>query len=286
MVAALNEAGFSGPPKRMRIGPVVDQPSSAFRPAWLGMRPFAGWMLMVPSVVPEKYRSFGNGKMPCAGWYSAAVAAGVEAAAPPEGLPLPTVGSVGVTSGGLSTELEQPAVTITARAVAAISLFMRSLLGILFGRVGRIPSPCRTMRRTCRIRAVAYAWAPKGGKPSRQRHKHCRNQEAAEKLAPSRGPMTQAVVRRKQVRVHESCASSPADIAAGDCDSPPALRFVPRRTVCGKPCSTGCNRVSKMHVCSTCLQAVAHSGSKPCRVVPRTSHSSKKIDERRRPSKR
>src|SRR6187551_2623022 len=249
MVAALNEAGFNGPPKRMRIGPLVDQPSSAFRPTWLGMRPFAGWMLMVPSVVPEKYRSFGNGKMPCAGWNSAAVAAGAEAVEPPEGLPLPTVGTVAVTSGGLSTELEQPAVTITARAVAAISLFMRSLLGILFGRVGRIPSPCRTMRRACRIRAVAYAWAPKGGKPPRTQQL-CRNQERAEKLASSRGPMTQSVVHGKRVRVHESCASSPAGTAGGDCNSLPASTFVPRRIVCGKPCSTGCSRASNRRVYS------------------------------------
>src|SRR5688500_12569441 len=80
------------------------------------------------------------------------------------GAKLPVVGSVGTTEGPLSTELEQPAVTMAARAVAAISLFMSSLLGILFAenQSGRIPSPCRTMRRTCRIGAVAYAWAPKG----------------------------------------------------------------------------------------------------------------------------
>ena len=52
--------------------------------------------------------------MPCAGWNSAAVAAGVGAIAPPAGLPLPVVGSVGPTSGGLPTELEQPAVTMAA----------------------------------------------------------------------------------------------------------------------------------------------------------------------------
>src|SRR5687768_13590385 len=82
------------------------------------------------------------------------------------GARFPVVGSVGVTSLGLSTELEQPAVTMTARAVAAISLFMSSLLGILIAKnqFGRIPSPCRTMRQTCRVGAVAYAWAPKGGK--------------------------------------------------------------------------------------------------------------------------
>src|SRR5687768_2492383 len=99
--------------------------------------------------------------MPCAGWYNAAVTAGAGAVDPPAGLPLPVVGTVGPTSGGLSTELEQPAVTMTASAVAAISLFMSSLLGILFAenQAGRIPSPCRTMRRTCRIGAVAYAWA-------------------------------------------------------------------------------------------------------------------------------
>ena len=39
--------------------------------------------------------------------------------------------------------------------------------------------------------------------------------------------MTQSVVHRKAVRVRESCASSPAGIAGGDCDSPPASRFVP-----------------------------------------------------------
>src|SRR5881394_2979934 len=82
------------------------------------------------------------------------------------GARLPVVGSVGRTSLGLSAELEHPAVTMAANAVAAISLFMSSLLGNLCAkfRVGRIPSPCRTMRRTCRIGAVAYAWAPKGGK--------------------------------------------------------------------------------------------------------------------------
>src|SRR4051794_15959309 len=82
------------------------------------------------------------------------------------GARFPVVGSVGRTSGGLSAELEQPAVTMTAMAAAAISLFMSSLLGILFAKYqyGRIPSPCRTMRRTCRIGAVAYAWALKGSK--------------------------------------------------------------------------------------------------------------------------
>src|SRR5215207_2343645 len=81
------------------------------------------------------------------------------------GARLPVVGSVGRTSVGLSTELEQPAVTMAARAVAAISLFMSSLLGILFtkNQCGRIPLPCRTMRRTCRVGALGYAWAPKGG---------------------------------------------------------------------------------------------------------------------------
>src|SRR4051812_45034128 len=57
------------------------------------------------------------------------------------GARLPVVGSVGRTSGGFSTELEQPAVTMTARAVAAISLFMSSLLGILFGESVRSHSP-------------------------------------------------------------------------------------------------------------------------------------------------
>src|SRR5262245_42879052 len=128
MFAVLKDAGLSGPPKRMRIGAVVDQPSSALRPAWLGIRPFAGWMLIVPSVVPEKYRSFGNGKMPCAGWNSAAVAAGVGGAVVPGGAPLPVVGSVGLTSGVLPVELEQPAATSTAAEIstAAISLFMSS----------------------------------------------------------------------------------------------------------------------------------------------------------------
>jgi hypothetical protein len=41
------------------------------------------------------------------------------------------VGSVGVTSAALSTELEHPAVTMAASVAAANSLFMRSLLGIL-----------------------------------------------------------------------------------------------------------------------------------------------------------
>src|SRR5690349_17701736 len=130
MVAALNEAGFNAPPKRMRIAEVVDQPSSAFRPTWLGIRPLAGWMLIVPSVVPAKYRSKGKGKMPCAGWYNAAFAAGVLGVMVPEPGRLPVAGLVGVTSGGLPDELEQPAAMITAAEInmAAISLFI-ALLG-------------------------------------------------------------------------------------------------------------------------------------------------------------
>src|SRR5881628_3861665 len=65
-VAAEKDVASRGPPKRMRIGAVVDQPSSALIPTWFGIRPLAGWMLSVPSVVPEKYRSLGHGKMPCA----------------------------------------------------------------------------------------------------------------------------------------------------------------------------------------------------------------------------
>src|SRR6187549_3470790 len=107
MLAAENDVASSAPPKRTRMGAVVDQPSSALRPTWFGMRPLAGWMLIVPSVVPEKYRSFGSGKMPCAGWKSAAVTAGAGGVLePPEGLPLPVVGSVGFTSGPLPAELE------------------------------------------------------------------------------------------------------------------------------------------------------------------------------------
>src|SRR3954463_12020784 len=115
------------------MGAVVDQPSSALSPTWLGMSPLAGWMFMVPSVVPEKYRSFGKGKMPCAGWNSAAVAAGAGGADAPLGLPLPAVGLVGPTSGELPAELEQPATAIAATnaTMAAVSLFMRALLGIL-----------------------------------------------------------------------------------------------------------------------------------------------------------
>src|SRR4051812_22547568 len=133
MSAALNVAGSSAPPKRMRIGAVVDQPSSAFRPTWFGIRPFAGWMLRVPSVVPEKYRSFGKGKMPWAGSNNAAVATGVVGVA--ELLPgrLPLVGLVGVTSGELPAELEQPAAVSAAATIipAANSLFI-VLLGICF----------------------------------------------------------------------------------------------------------------------------------------------------------
>ena len=56
--------------------------------------------------------------------------------------------------------------------------------------------------------------------------------------------MTQVVVQRACARSRASCASSRAGIAADDCDFPPASRFVRRRTVCGKPCSTGCSRAS------------------------------------------
>src|SRR5262245_33161077 len=127
MFAALNDAAFSGPPKRTRITPVVDQPSSALRPAWFGIRPLAGWMLMVPSVVPAKYRSFGKGKMPCAGWNRAAVTAGVAGAAVLGPGRLPEAGFVSVTVGGLSTELEQPAATSAPARIttAADSLFMK-----------------------------------------------------------------------------------------------------------------------------------------------------------------
>src|SRR5262245_14258831 len=96
------------------------------------MRPFSCLILMVPSVVPEKYRSNGKGKMPCAGWYSAAVTAGVVGV--PVELPgrLPVAGLVGVTSGGLPAELEQPVATSAAARItpAASSLFMREHLGI------------------------------------------------------------------------------------------------------------------------------------------------------------
>src|SRR6185295_1421714 len=137
MLAGLNEEGSSAPPKRMRIGAVVDQPSSALRLAWLGIRPFAGWMLMVPSVVPPKYRSFGNGKTPCVGWNNAAVAA-AGVFPPPGGRPLPEVGLVGPTSGELLAELEQPAVTNAPTKIitAADSLFI-TLLGNLFGKSER-----------------------------------------------------------------------------------------------------------------------------------------------------
>src|SRR5262245_14807684 len=148
MFAALNEAGSSAPPKRIRIGAVVDQPSSALSPAWFGIRPFAGWMLMVPSVVPPKYRSLGKGKTPCVGWNNAAVGAATTAV-PPAGRPLPLVGVVGPTSGELFTELEQPAVTNAPTKIitAADSLFIM-LLGNLFSgsQDGRIPSSFRTMR--------------------------------------------------------------------------------------------------------------------------------------------
>src|SRR5262245_37373800 len=131
----------------MRIGAVVDQPSRAFRPTWLGIRPLAGWMLIVPSVVPEKYRSNGKGKMPCAGWYSAAFAAGVVGVMVPEPGRLPVVGSVGVTSGELPDELEQPAATNAAADIntAAISLFIK-LLGKSVAESERSHFPRRSER--------------------------------------------------------------------------------------------------------------------------------------------
>src|SRR5215217_1619561 len=104
-------------------------------------------MLIVPSVVPEKYRSLGKGKMPCAGWNKAAVAAGVTAP-PPPGLRLPAVGSVGLTSGEFPVELEQPAAVsaATSTTAAADSLFMSSLLGILFRRFNPVAFPRRAER--------------------------------------------------------------------------------------------------------------------------------------------
>src|SRR6476659_8498440 len=145
------------------MGAVVDQPSSALMPTWFGISPLAGWMFSVPSVVPEKYRSFGQGKMPCAGWNNAAVTAGAGGDVEPFGLPLPAVGSVGPTTGELPTELEQPAIAIAATntTAAAVSLFMRALLEILL-----LISP--VLRRTWGADGlVGYAWAPKGGKTKR-----------------------------------------------------------------------------------------------------------------------
>src|SRR5689334_12196865 len=146
MLAALNVAGSSAPPNRMRMGAVVDQPSSALRPAWFGIRPLAGWMLTVPSVVPPKYRSFGKGKTPCAGWNSAAVGAAV-VPVPPGGRPLPVVGSVGFTSGELLAELEQPAMTNAPTKIitAADSLFIM-LLGKLIREGRTVAFPRRAER--------------------------------------------------------------------------------------------------------------------------------------------
>src|SRR6185436_3400943 len=84
--------------------------------------------------------------MPCAGWYSAAVAAGVGGAEVPGGAPLPVVGSVGLTSGELPGELEQPAATRTAAEImtAAISLFI-TLLGNLL-KCSAVAFPRRSER--------------------------------------------------------------------------------------------------------------------------------------------
>ena len=118
MFAVLNEAGLSGPPKRMRIGAVVDQPSSELSAAWFGIRPFAGWILRVPSVVPPKYRSLGNGKIPCAGWNKAAVALPWRAVSCSrrQAVALGRIRWPHV--GELSTELEQPAAIRTAAKIS------------------------------------------------------------------------------------------------------------------------------------------------------------------------
>ena len=102
------------------------------------------------------------------------------------------------------------------------------------------------MRRTCRIGAVAYAWAPKGGKPVRQRAQTFgEGQEKRKKSRHARARMTRIVVRDEHgarsrvLRIIAWPASRPAT-----CVSRPASRFVRRRIVCGKPCSTGCSRAS------------------------------------------
>src|SRR4051812_7293466 len=98
--------------------------------------------------------------MPCAGWNSAAVTAGAAGELAPLGLPLPAVGSVGPTSDALPAEFEQPAIAIAAAktTAAAVSLFMRALLGkLLLYQFG--------LRRTWGADGVVgYAWRPKGGK--------------------------------------------------------------------------------------------------------------------------
>ena len=98
--------------------------------------------------------------------------------------------------------------------------------------------------------------------------------------------MTRIVVRASPARSRGSCASSVAGIAAGACDFPPASRFVRRRTVCGKPCSTGCSRASPARACWTCSPAAVRSDSRRCRAARRTSLSSSRIGAPPRPSKR
>src|ERR1700761_1120984 len=76
---AVNDLGSRAAPKRARITPVVENPSSELRASWFGVRSSSGCMLSVPSVDPAKYRSVGYGNTPWSGLKSAAAAAwGVE----------------------------------------------------------------------------------------------------------------------------------------------------------------------------------------------------------------
>src|SRR5215469_2322190 len=86
---AASVAGLIGPPKVVRITPLTEKPSSPLIAAWLGMAAFGGWMLMVPSVEPAKYRSVGYGRTPAEGWNSAVLVEGAAGGVAPPGLPLP-----------------------------------------------------------------------------------------------------------------------------------------------------------------------------------------------------
>ena len=120
------------------------------------------------------------------------------------------------------------------------------------------------MRRPCRIGAVGYAWAPKGGK---RRDSIGERQTQRKKSQRDTRVMTRIVVHARGVS-----PSRVLRIIGGrhrgrqSAISRRTSRFVRHRIACGKPCSTGCSRASPALACSICF---AGSGALGLEAVSR-----------------
>ena len=274
------------------MGAVVDQPSSALRPdlvrdqavGRLDVDRAVGGAREV-QIVREREDALrgleqgrGGGGRRSAWWR-------------PAGLPLPVVGSVGVTSGGLPAELEQPAAKTAAAKItaAANSLFMSSLLGILLRGSERSHSlVVQNDAPNLSYWGRSVTLGPQKVASQAARANVGEDQETAGKeRAPARASMTRAVVRASDAEV---AVAHPAHHRRPS--SRPAAAISRGRR---HPSDTGPGAGNPVQ-----LAATAHRGrarSRPvcrqrrardwrrCRAAPRTSLSSKRIGAPPRPSK-